>query len=457
MKESQQVEWKESWRDDYLRWICGFANAEGGRLHIGRNERGVVVGVPNAARLMGEIPNKVRDLLGIVVGVDLHEEGGREWLEIVVEPHPNPISYRGEYHVRSGSTKQELKGAALDRFLLRRYGRTWDGVPVPGLAARQLSRAAFASFRKLARESRRLDAAALREKAEGLLEKLNLVEGRYLKRAAALLFHGDPERFVGGAFVKIGYFRSEADLLYHDEVRGDLFAQARGTLDLLVTKYLKALISYSGLQRIESLPVPAEALREALLNALIHKDYSTPAPVQIRVYADKLKMWNPAELPPGWTAGKLLRAHPSCPFNPLVAATFFRAGEIEAWGRGIERILDACRDAGTPAPVIQYEHRDFWFEFPFGRAYTEAVLGGGTTQDTTQETTQEHARMGTDSRRQESIIAALRAEPTLTRRVLAERIGLTPDGVKYHLAKLTAAGRLRHTGSTKAGRWEVLA
>lgn len=93
MKEHQRAEWKESWRDEFLRWICGFANAEGGVLHIGRNNKGVVIGVPNAARLLEEIPNKVRDILGIVVGVNLRKERGKEWLEIVVEPHSYPVSY----------------------------------------------------------------------------------------------------------------------------------------------------------------------------------------------------------------------------------------------------------------------------------------------------------------------------------------------------------------------------
>ena len=115
MKEHQQIEWKESWRDEYLRWICGFANAEGGVLDIGRNDKGVIVGVSNAAKLLEEIPNKVRNILGIMVDVNLREERGKEWVEIRVEPYPSPISYKGEYHYRSGSTKQELKGAALEQ------------------------------------------------------------------------------------------------------------------------------------------------------------------------------------------------------------------------------------------------------------------------------------------------------------------------------------------------------
>lgn len=116
MKESQNVERKQSWRDEYLKWICGFANADGGTLMIGKNDQGKVAGVANASRLLEDIPNKVRNILGIVVAVNLHVKGKFEWLEIIVDPYPSPISYRSEYHLLSASTKQESKGAALDRF-----------------------------------------------------------------------------------------------------------------------------------------------------------------------------------------------------------------------------------------------------------------------------------------------------------------------------------------------------
>ena len=106
MKESQNTEWKTIWRDEHLRWICGFANAEGGVLVIGRNDEGVVTGLPRAAKLLEGIPNKVRDILGIVVEVNLQEETGKEYLEIVVDPYLYPVSYKAEYHYRSGSTKQ---------------------------------------------------------------------------------------------------------------------------------------------------------------------------------------------------------------------------------------------------------------------------------------------------------------------------------------------------------------
>lgn len=120
MSESQNTEYKSSWRDEYLKWICGFANANGGTIFIGKDDSGKILGITDAKQLLEDIPNKVRDVLGIVAEVNLHQTKERDYLEIVVEPYPNAVNYKGQYHYRSGSTKQELKGAALDKFLLQK-------------------------------------------------------------------------------------------------------------------------------------------------------------------------------------------------------------------------------------------------------------------------------------------------------------------------------------------------
>ena len=122
MKECQNIEWKETWSDEYLKWICGFANAQGGKLYIGVDDSEKVVGVANAKRLLEDIPNKIVTTLGIVPQVNLISENGLDYLEIVVSPSNIPIAYHGAYYVRSGSTKQELKGAALQSFFSGRWG-----------------------------------------------------------------------------------------------------------------------------------------------------------------------------------------------------------------------------------------------------------------------------------------------------------------------------------------------
>lgn len=261
--------------------------------------------------------------------------------------------------------------------------------------------------------------------------------------ATVLLFHADPERFVTGAFVKIGYFRSESDLLYHDEIHGDLFSQVRRTMELLLTKYLKAAISYRGLHRVESLPVPEAALREAILN---HRDYSVGAPVQIRVYDDRLRIWNPGHLPDHWTVDKLLKRHASQPFNPDIANTFFRAGEIEAWGRGIQRIVEVCGEHGVPPPVIDYSPGDLWIEFLYGPEYLAAThpIDGEKTP------------VKTPVKTLEAILAILRRQPALTLAEIAEVLGKSRSAVERAARKLHEDGRLRYVGPQKGGHWEVI-
>lgn len=269
--ESQRVERKASWRDEYLKWVCGFANADGGVLVVGKDDRGVPVGVEHAEKLMENLPNKVRDVLGLLVDVNLVVENEASLVEIVLDSYPYPVSYKGRYFQRSGSTNQEVKGAALDRFLLERQGKHWDELPVVPGDAGELDERVLTRFRERAEKSQRLSSEVLKGADEVLVERLRLLDGGRVKRAAWLLFHADPETRITGAYVKIGYFEGVAELRYQDEIHGDLFTQVEQSIDLLRTKYLKGFVSYTGNQRVETIPVPEEALREAVTNAVAHK------------------------------------------------------------------------------------------------------------------------------------------------------------------------------------------
>ena len=363
MQETQNIEYKSSWRDEYLKWICGFANANGGTIFIGKDDKGNTVGVAEAKKLLEDIPNKVRDVLGILVDVNLQETTEGDYLEIVVEPYPNPVNYKGQYHYRSGATKQELKGVALDKFLLQKQGKRWDSVTIPKVTIADLKQETLAFFRERGIRSKRLPDTIPQDDLEQLLENLNLIEEGNLKRAAILLFHPNPEKFITGAYVKIGYFQREADLVFQDEVHGNLIEQVEKTIELLFTKYIKAIISYEGIHRVETYEYPKEAVREALLNAIAHKDYSGLTPIQIRVYRDKLMIWNEGTLPENWTLEKLLQSHSSRPYNPDIANAFFRCGYVESWGRGVRIMAELCEAQGLPQPFYNIDGSDFWIEF----------------------------------------------------------------------------------------------
>ena len=238
-------------------------------------------------------------------------------------------------------------------FLLAKRGKKWDGVVAENFAMDDLSENAFTIFRKKAQRSKRIPDEDLDSSNEALLESLKLTENNQLLRAAALCFGKDAEKLITGAFVKIGFFRTHADLLYQDVIEGSLIEQVEKTMDLLTTKYMKANIDYEGITRTETYDYPEKALREAVLNAIIHKEYSSNVPVQISVYDRWLMIYNSGRLPEGWTLETLTQKHSSIPANPDIARVFFRAGYIENWGRGIKDMISDCTRAGLPEPFYK--------------------------------------------------------------------------------------------------------
>jgi ATP-dependent DNA helicase RecG len=328
--------------------------------------KGNVVGVENSHELSEKIPNKIRNTMGITAEVNLlkdKEDETKTYIEIVVQPYSVPISIRGRYYYRSGSVKQELTGAALNEFLLERIGKKWDSVLVPTVQVEDLKPETFTFFKEKGIKSGRIDEDSRKDTPLQMLENLKLVDKNCLNRAAVMLFHPDPEKFVSGAYIKIGFFRTDSDLLFQDEIHGNLFEQIEKTMDFLLTKYTKALISYEGLTRIETSEYPKDALREALLNAVAHKDYTGPYPIQISVYADKIMIWNYGRLPENWTVEDLLNKHSSQPRNPDIATAFFRSGYVESWGRGMDKMKNLCIEAKIPIPQFSCKGNDFWTVF----------------------------------------------------------------------------------------------
>ena len=350
--ENQNVEFKESWNDDVLKWVCAFANAQGGDLWIGVRDDGIPIGVRNARKLQEDIPNKIVSAMGLICPVSTVVYDGKQILKIEVRPSAAPVSYHGEFHVRSGATKQRLEGNALTQFLLGKSGLKWDGIPVDGVSVEDLDYESFEIFKSHAVASGRMSRNDIDIKRCELLDKLGLVTNGRLSRAAVLLFHRTPEKFFPGCLTKIGKFLTTSELSFQDEINGSLMIQAVRAIDLLYLKYLVAPVSYNDITRIERYPYPKDAVRELLFNALMHQDFLLGGSVQISVHPDCLYISNAGGLPPTWTVETLFGKHRSQARNGLVAATFYRAGFVEQWGRGIEKVRAICRESGNPDPVF---------------------------------------------------------------------------------------------------------
>jgi ATP-dependent DNA helicase RecG len=338
MSEQQNIEYKSSWHDDYLKWICGFANAQGGRIYIGRDDGGRVVGIEDYKRLMEDIPNRIKNNMGITAEVNLLQDNDKHFIEIIVPPYSVPISLRGRYYYRSGSVKQELTGAALNEFLLKRTGHTWDDVVEEDASFADIDEATIKKYLRKAEEAGRLPDIEGLSMPE-LLEKLRLTKNGKLKRAAIVLFGKDPGRFYPNTFVKIGKFEDNDFTIRFQELEdGNVIQVLDKVLRTLDYKFLIRNISFEGMNRIETLEYPVSALREMLLNALIHRNYMG-APTQIRVYDNKMQVWNHGRLPEGITLEELTQSRSSYPRNPILAGACFLGGYIDSWGSGIQRLL----------------------------------------------------------------------------------------------------------------------
>lgn len=449
MPEHQNIEYKKSWHDDYLKWICGFANAIGGVIYIGKDDDGKVVHLANYTKLMETIPQKIRNDLGIVCDVNLLEEEGKKYIEIRVNSYSVPVSLRGRYYYRSGSVKTELTGVELNEFLLKKAGKTWDDVVEEGASLDNIDEKSLQAFIDASREKGRMP------ETKGLttfriLDKLRLTEGKKLKRAAIILFGKDPNRFYPNIQVKIGRFgKDSTDLKFQEVIEGNLVQMLDAVLQQLNYKFLTRPVEFVGMQRVERDQYPVAALREMLLNAMVHRTYMG-ASVQLRVFDDRLSIWNEGMLPLGLSLDDLKVEHNSRPRNPKIAEACFLAGYIDTWGRGTLKIINSCKEAGLPEPEIKEMNGGI-----------EVTIFNLQQPENTERFRNDFGMISERIRKEFGKDIALTFEliqhhPEYTSRQIAEEIGKTPRTVEIYLAKLKDAGLIARKGPKLGGHWEII-
>ena len=447
MAESQNIEYKESWRDEYLKWLCGFANAQGGTIYIGIDDAGNVVGVKDIKKLMEDIPNKIQSGLGIVADVNKHTKDGKDYLEIKVDPSSYPISYHGEFHYRSGATKQQLTGIALTEFITKKTGVRWEDVTVDGITVDDLDAESFKIFRREALRSKRMTEAELNISNEELLSKLKLISNGKLKRSAVLLFYGDPSIVQVGSFVKVGKF-ANGTVEYHDDLEGSLISTADKIVDLIYLKYLKAKITYEHDRRVETYPFARNAIREAIYNAIAHNCYMYGTPIQIRIEEEQIIISNRCILPEGWTAETLMQPHDSIPYNPDIANVFYRAGYIETWGQGIQKICDECKALGAELPKYEIIGTGLRIYFP---ALKSALID----QPKTPNRHDVGKDVGLEVGLAEKIIDLILKDSEIKMSEMAEKLEVTTRTIEREMKKLRESGRVVRVGGKRYGHWEV--
>jgi ATP-dependent DNA helicase RecG len=358
--ETEAVERKESWNDDCLKALAALTNTRGGTLLVGVTDDGRVVGWQGDGKEQERISNQIVATLRILpleIAVETH--AGQPVLVIEMARAAAPVAVRGRYYRRVGNSTREVPEESLHRFLLERTGQFWDALPCDvGLDA--LDAKTIGDFKALAKP--RLPELSPDDSIERILGNLKLLtsEGRLL-RGAPLLF--GQNRAVGyvalSAQVHMGRFKDPITIIDDKMFGGNLFQQLNAAMTQF-RQYLQVRFEFhkqmgelSGLeaaQRIEIWDYPLDALREAVANALLHRDYTSASQTTVQVFDDSVVISNPGGLPDDLTVDDLRRPHRSHPRNPSLAEAFYYASIIERWGSGTTRMAQLCRAQGLPEP-----------------------------------------------------------------------------------------------------------
>lgn len=455
LQEGETVEFKDRWADTALEALAALANHKGGTVYVGVDDDAQVVGWAGDDAEQQRIANQIVQALGLRPAITVEHHGRKAVLCLRVEPSSVPTAFRGRYLTRVGSTNRDMTPDQVGRRLMSKLGETWDALPAD-VPFSSLDLDAYRRFVRLA--AKRLPKLSERDDPQEVLTNLRLIRNGTLTKAAVMLFGKHPAHVATSGQVHIGHFKAGVTL---DDrlIMGNLWQQLDGVLDAfraylpLRSEVKSTAFTVEGIQRRESWEYPLDALREATINALIHRDYSALGDVQIRVEEDRIDFWNPGPLPEGITLADLLKErHPSQPRNPLMARAFFFAELIEGWGTGTTRMRELCREQSLPEPRFAEESGGFRVAFLKDVLTPELLRRAGLSERQVEAIRQLRQRGG-DIRNsdyqqvaQVSKRTASRDLDELANRGVLLRLGETGRGTRYRL-KGSETGQTGHKGA----------
>ena len=353
--ECETIEFKEKFGREAIETIVAMANTHGGYVLIGVRDDGDVVGMSIGKNTLANWANEISQNTEprIIPQIERIKYGKKDIVIIRVDEHPvKPVFFRGRAYGRVGASNRRMSQREITEMFESSTGTSWDYYTVdesPDILEEEAIRR-FAKMAKLERYG-----------IDEILRKLHLVRGGKPTRAAVLLFGINVQDIFMNAVVRVGRFK-DSEILDSVDIGGNLFSQVEDTLNA-VKKHLSRRFIIKEARREEIWDYPLIALREGIINAIIHRDYRRPEEIQIKIYDDHLTIWNPGTLPFDLTVEDLYREHPSHPRNKLIAEVFYLAGYIEKWGSGTLRVIASLRERGLPEPKFSMVGEGFLLEF----------------------------------------------------------------------------------------------
>src|SRR5699024_9761207 len=272
LKESEKVEFKESFNDSALKTLAAFANTKGGSLYVGVKDDATLLSKGITDEMQQAVVNKTMQILGITPRVRLHKHKGNDFLEVKVTQHRPPVSVRGTYYHRVGNTTREVTGEDIKQLFLQ--DESWDTITNDRFSVEDIDFQEVLNFVTAAENEERISVSLDKDNPEIVLERLGLLIDGKITHAAIILFGHDPQKYFPNAVVRIGRFRDQATIVADSTVSGNLFKQVQQSEEQIKSLISRRYeISDESFNRRDVWQYPLSAIREALLNALVHRNY----------------------------------------------------------------------------------------------------------------------------------------------------------------------------------------
>jgi len=354
-----------------------------------------------------------------------------DFVKVIFEGEDKPYFAYGRAYIRTADEDKKLSVKELENMILRKDHSKWD-LKNSELSLSDINEDELKQYIKKANDSKRINFKYTNKKQ--VLKKLGLIKDKKLTNACKILFSKNKP-----IETQLAVFAGNTKTTFLDiqQFKGNIFESIEKS-EAYIKEHINWRADLSTSKRMEIPEIPLRAIKEAIVNSYCHKDYVAPESNKIAIYKNKIEIWNTGNFPEGYEPKDFIeKENPSILRNPLIANTLYLSDDIEKWGSGLKRIYEECKREKI---TVEFKKMEYGFNIIFYRKNHAA-------QETTQETTQENSSQ---------ILKLLKEKPTITRKELSKKIGLSEDGIKYHLNKLKKEDKIKHVGSTKSGKWEVI-
>lgn len=456
--ESQYLEFKKSTTQikPAFETACAFLNNKGGIVLIGVKDNGQIIGQEITDETKKLIANESRKIEP-KSHIDLHYVKIDDNKHVIVIEVPSgkytPYIYDGRPFERNQSTTERMTQHRYEQLIIKRgqLNHAWEEQPAYGYDINDLDHDEIRKTIKDGIDQNRIAIESSNNNIESILTHLKLIIDGYLTNAAVVLFAKEISSYYSQCAIKLARFRGNdklGDFIDSQWIEGNTFQLIRAAQDFTVRHLpIASYFEKDNWQRIDQPIIPALALREALINAISHRDYTVRnSTISLAIYDNRLELWNVGELPNILKLEDLKKQHGSYPRNINIASVFYKRGWIETRGIGINRMVGFCHKNKTPEPEFTEYSGGFSITFPFKEPMHSELQQP------------KNMKKNQLSARQNEIIAILNKEESMTTSSIKEQLNNPPSDrtLRYELANLKEKGIVKSSGSTKSTIWSIV-